>query len=239
MTQTTSSTRDETAPAGVLLEALDLTLAYGPVVALARASVVLGPGEVVTLTGPSGSGKSSLLLCLAGILRPDSGTVRYGGKAISRTSEDERSRLRRESFGFVFQFAELVPELTLWENVSLPLELNGVRRRDRLRQVEDMLGRLGIAEQAGRRPGQVSGGQVQRAAVARALIHRPRVVFADEPTGSLDRRNGELVLEALLNLAAEDGAAVVIATHDPTVAALGREVSMLDGRVAAARRKDI
>jgi len=215
-----------------VLTARDLRLVFGQTVALANVSVTVSPGEVISLTGPSGSGKSSLLYCLSGIVAPTQGTVSFDGTDITRASQAELSRLRRERFGFVFQFAELVPELTLRENVALPLELLRTPRRERLGRVEALLERLGILAQADRRPAQVSGGQAQRAAVARALVHRPAVVFADEPTGSLDSLAGQIVLQALLELADESDSAVIFATHDASVAASAtRRVVLQDGLV--------
>jgi putative ABC transport system ATP-binding protein len=201
-----------------MLSAHDLELRYGSTVALAGADATVDEGSVTALVGPSGSGKSSLLYCLAGLLKPDAGRVRLDGVVLTDLAERQRSDLRRQDFGFVFQFAELVPELTLRQNISLPLELNGVPRRERAARVDELLGLLGIADQANRRPALVSGGQAQRAAVARALVHRPRVLFADEPTGSLDSANGAIVLAALVDIARRHGTAVVLVTHDENIA---------------------
>ncbi|RJQ67002.1 ABC transporter ATP-binding protein [Pseudonocardiaceae bacterium YIM PH 21723] len=188
-------------------------------------------GEVVAIMGPSGSGKSTLLHCLAGILLPDSGSVRYQGQELTGLSEQRRSALRRSDFGFVFQFGQLVPELTAEENVAMPLLLARVGARRARCEAGEWLERLGVATVAGKRSGEMSGGQAQRVAVARALVSRPRVVFADEPTGALDSLNGEQVLHLLLEAAKETGAAVVLVTHDARVAAYSdREVIVRDGR---------
>jgi len=185
--------------------------------------------------GPSGSGKSTLLHCLAGILRPDAGEVRYRGSRLDTLPEEVRSRLRRDDFGFVFQFGQLVPELTAVENVALPLRLGGVRRRDAERRAREWLARLEVDDVAGKRPGDISGGQGQRVAVARALVTGPRVVFADEPTGSLDSLNGEAVMNLLVDTARQQGATVVLVTHEPRVAAYAeREVVVRDGRCLSA-----
>nr|WP_205864304.1 ABC transporter ATP-binding protein [Planosporangium mesophilum] len=214
------------------MSARDVGLTYGKTVALAGASATVAEGSVVALIGASGSGKSSLLYCLAGLLTPDTGEIRLDDVLLNNLSEDERSELRRKHFGFVFQFAELVPELTLRENIALPLELNGWRRADRKKRVDDLLQQLDIVEQADRRPVQVSGGQAQRAAVARAIVHRPRLLFADEPTGSLDSVNGAIVLSAMLQLAKENGTSVVLVTHDTSVAGQADEIiEMRDGRM--------
>lgn len=216
------------------LTARAITLSYGSDEVLRSVDVQLAPAEVVALTGPSGSGKSSLLYCLAGLVRPSSGSVRFDGRELTELSADEAAAVRRASFGFVFQQAELVPELTLAENVGLPLELVGSSRVDRRRRVAELLERLGIGEASRRRPDQVSGGQAQRAAVARALAHRPAVVFADEPTGALDSENGREVLRALIELAVDEGSSVLLVTHDHHVAAAAhRRVALSDGRVVA------
>ncbi|MFI0794246.1 ABC transporter ATP-binding protein [Micromonospora rubida] len=214
-----------------LLAAEDLHRAFGPTPALVGASFAVRAGEVVAVMGPSGSGKSTLLHCLAGIVRPDSGRVTYRGADLTAMSDRERSALRRGQFGFVFQFGQLVPELTCLENVALPLRLARVARREAERRATDWLGRLEVAEVAGKRPGEVSGGQGQRVAVARALVTVPRVVFADEPTGALDSLNGERVMSLLTGAARETGAAVVLVTHEARVAAYSdREVVVRDGR---------
>ncbi|GAA2531822.1 ABC transporter ATP-binding protein [Winogradskya humida] len=190
----------------------------------------VSPGEVLALTGPSGSGKSTLLHCLSGILAPDSGRVLYDGRELTTLTDRERSALRRREFGFVFQFGQLVPELTCQENVELPLRLSGVRRARARGPAAELLARLGVSEVAGKRPGQVSGGQGQRVAVARALVTGPRVIFADEPTGALDSRNGEQVMGLLVAAARERGSAVVLVTHETRIAAFAdREAVFRDG----------
>lgn len=216
-----------------LLAAVDVHLAFGLTLALTGASVQVSAGEVLALVGPSGSGKSTLLHCLAGILRPDSGEVRYRGARVDDRSDAARSALRRTDFGFVFQFGSLVPELTAVANVALPLQLTGTRRRAAQHRAQAWLERLGVVDVAGKRPGEMSGGQHQRVAVARALIGSPRVVFADEPTGALDSFNGELVMEELTSAARDQGSAIVLVTHDARIAAhADRVVALRDGRVA-------
>ncbi|MFP5225411.1 MAG: ABC transporter ATP-binding protein [Actinomycetota bacterium] len=217
-----------------VLRGHDLRLSYGSTVALAGATVEIRPGEVVVLTGKSGSGKSSLLYCLAGVLRPDGGRLIYGGASMVDMSDDQLSGLRRRDFGFVFQFGELVPELSVEENVALPLRLNRTPSSEIRPRVADLLDRLGIGAIAKKRTGEASGGQVQRAAVARALIHSPKVVFADEPTGALDTENSALVLNEFLRMARTIGSAVVMVTHETNVAAVGdRHLSVIDGVVHA------
>ncbi|NDZ80250.1 ABC transporter ATP-binding protein [Streptomyces sp. SID10853] len=218
-------------PAGSLLYADALHKAYGPTAALDGAAFSVHAGEVVAIMGPSGSGKSTLLHCLAGIVRPDSGSVTYQGRELSAMPDAERSALRRGEFGFVFQFGRLVPELTCTENVALPLRLNGVKRKEAERTAQEWMDRLEVAELGHKRPGEVSGGQGQRVAVARSLVTGPRVIFADEPTGALDSLNGERVMELLTQAARSTNAAVVLVTHEPRVAAYSdREVVVRDGR---------
>jgi putative ABC transport system ATP-binding protein len=218
-----------------LVEAIDLHKRFGSTVALAGVSLSLTAGETVAILGPSGSGKSTLLLCLAGILVPDKGEIRYRGRSLGEVSDAVRTKLRRDEFGFVFQFGQLVPELTAIDNVSLPLRLAGLKRRDAVERARTFLGSLGVDDVADHRAGEMSGGQAQRVAVARALVTRPRVIFADEPTGSLDSTNGELVMELLVATARNQGTSVVLVTHEPHVAAYAdREVVVRDGVLAHA-----
>jgi putative ABC transport system ATP-binding protein len=214
------------------LSAQDVKLSFGPTAALRGATLSIEPGEVVALMGPSGSGKSTLLHCLAGILQPDSGAISVGGKDLARISERERSALRLRTMGFVFQYGDMVPELSLVENVALPLQLTGTRSKEADRAAREMLGRLGVTDEADRRAGAVSGGQAQRAALARALVGRPQLLFADEPTGSLDTVTGEQALDLLVKLSHELGTTVLLVTHDNRVAAhADRLVTMRDGVV--------
>jgi putative ABC transport system ATP-binding protein len=214
-----------------LLSAVELTKSFGSTQALSGASMSIAAGEIVAVMGPSGSGKSTLLHCLAGIVRPDGGQVLYRDRELSAMSDGQRSALRRGEFGFVFQFGQLVPELTCLENVALPLRLDGHRRKDAQRRAAEWLERLEITDVAGKRPGEVSGGQGQRVAVARALVTGARVVFADEPTGALDSLNGERVMRLFTGAARDSGAAVVLVTHEPRVAAYAdREIVVRDGK---------
>ncbi|MFF1507452.1 ABC transporter ATP-binding protein [Streptomyces sp. NPDC058326] len=215
-----------------LLRATGLDKTYGSTPALAGASFSLRAGEVVAVMGPSGSGKSTLLHCLAGIVRPDAGTITYDGRELTALSDTARSSLRRTDFGFVFQFGQLVPELTCVENVALPLRLNGERRKAAEARAVEWLARLEVDDTAGKRPGEISGGQGQRVAVARALVTAPRVIFADEPTGALDSLNGERVMRLLTDASRDTGAAVVLVTHEARVAAYSdREIVVRDGAV--------
>ncbi len=215
-----------------MLTARDLTLSYGSTPALRGASLALDAGSSVALMGASGSGKSSLLHCLAGVLVPDTGDVHLDGVALSGLKDRDRSRLRLEKVGVVFQRGDLVPELTVIENVALPLQLLGVKRADARRRAQDLLADLGILDVADQRTSRVSGGQAQRAAVARAVVHEPGVVLADEPTGALDSLNSESVMDALTTLVRRTGATLLVVTHDNLVAShLDRLVTLSDGVV--------
>jgi putative ABC transport system ATP-binding protein len=217
-----------------LLEATDVHLSFGRSPALRGATLAADDGEFVAIMGPSGSGKSTLLHCLAGILTPDSGAVRFRGRRVDELADRERSRLRRTDFGFVFQFGQLIPELPAADNVAMPLLLAGTRRGPALRAARAWLARLGVAELAGRRIGELSGGQAQRIAIARALVTQPSVLFADEPTGSLDSLAGEQVMVLLTGVARDTGSTVVLVTHDPRVASYAdRVVRVSDGQVSA------
>ena len=219
-----------------LLNASGLNKRFDRDVALRQASIAVETGEIVAILGPSGCGKSTLLHCLATIIRPDGGEVRFDGARIDDLRDGERTRLRRESFGFVFQFNQLVPELSAIENAALPLLLAGVRRDEAERRAGEWLERLDVAEHAGKLVGSLSGGQAQRVAIARAVAHSPRVVFCDEPTGALDSLAGDHVMDLLCDLAADGGTSIVLVTHEPRVAARAdRELRMRDGAIAGAR----
>jgi putative ABC transport system ATP-binding protein len=222
---------------GAILEARDLALSFGETPALRGASFSVKRGEIVAVMGPSGSGKSTLLHCLAGILVPDSGGVFFDGERLDTMREQQRSRLRRDRFGFVFQFGQLVPELTAEENVALPLLLGGTRREEALRGARTWFERLELDGLERHRAGEMSGGQAQRVALARGLVAHPDVLFADEPTGSLDSLTGELVMGLMTNSARAEGTTVVLVTHEPRVAAYAdREVIVRDGKVTSAEQ---
>ena len=225
-----------TDPAPILV-ATGLVKRFGQTEALRGVDVALSRGEILAVMGPSGSGKSTLLHCLAGILTPDAGDVRLDGQRIDDLDEAARSRLRRTDFGFVFQFGQLVPELPAVENAALPLLLNGRSRSEAIETASTWLDRLGLEGLGARRPGELSGGQAQRVAIARALVMGPRVVFADEPTGSLDSLAGDLVMHHLTEAARSEGVAVVLVTHEPRVAAYAdREIVVRDGLISGAAR---
>jgi putative ABC transport system ATP-binding protein len=202
----------------------------GGVRALDDVSVAVAPGTFLAVMGPSGSGKSTLMHCAAGLDRPDSGSVVVGGTDISRLGEAKRTELRRERIGFVFQAYNLIPALTVTDNITLPLRLAG-KAPDRA-WLRELVDRVGLTGRLSHRPGELSGGQQQRAAIARALVSRPAVVFADEPTGALDLRTAGEVLDLLRDLVDGLGQTVVMVTHDPAAAARAHQaLVMADGRV--------
>ena len=235
-------------PGEVIMRARGLEMSFGQTHALRGVDLDLLAGEVLAVTGPSGSGKSTLLHVMAGVLVPDAGSVGYhGGKSpgggtadvaediavnIAVLDEAARSRLRLNEFGFIFQFGQLLPDLSALDNVTIPLLLAGTPRKKALTRAREALVELGLSEHLDKRPTQLSGGQAQRAAVARALVTSPRVLFADEPTGSLDSLAAERTMEVLLASVRSRGASLVIITHDARVAAYAdREVTVRDGRI--------
>ena len=191
----------------------------------------LPAGGFLAILGPSGSGKSTLLALLAGLERPDGGRVVLDGDDLGRMSEDERARLRAEKVGFVFQSFHLIPTLTARENVQVPLELRGEPARGR---ADELLERVGLRERGHHYPSQLSGGEQQRVALARAFSHRPRILFADEPTGNLDAASGARVIDLMSELNRELGTTLVLVTHDDQLAARAHRILRLfDGEVVA------
>ena len=217
-----------------IIEVRNVVKSFGQTPALRGASLTVRRGEILAVMGPSGSGKSTLLHCLAGILTPDEGEVWFDGHRLDTLSENRRSDLRRDRFGFVFQFGQLIPELTAEENVAMPLLLGGMRRGPALAAASPWFGRLDLDGLEHRRSGELSGGQAQRIALARGLVARPEILFADEPTGSLDSMSGELVMRLLTFAAREQGTTVILVTHEARIAAYaGREVIVRDGTVGS------
>ena len=217
-----------------IIEARGVVRSFGQTPALRGASLPVRQGEIVAVMGPSGSGKSTLLHCLAGILTPDEGEVWFDGQRLDTLRETRRSELRRDRFGFVFQSGQLVPELTAEENVALPLLLGGTSRAAALAEARAWFGRLGLDGLGNRRSGELSGGQAQRVALARGMVAGPQVLFADEPTGSLDSVAGELVMSLMTRAAREQGTTVILVTHEARVAAYAdREVIVRDGTVSS------
>ena len=201
--------------------------------ALRGVDLAVAPGTLVALRGRSGSGKTTLLNCIGGLDRPTSGRVWFEGQDVSRLSERKRVRLRRRRIGFVFQSFGLLPTYSASENVDLMLRLAGVRRRQRRQRVEEVLGLVGLQKWANHRPFELSGGQQQRLAIARAISTRPALILADEPTGELDSATGQQVLMLLRRIVDQEGATVLIATHDLTVDQFADEVHHLQDGVFA------
>ncbi len=202
-----------------------------PVHALRDVTLSIGAGEYVAVMGPSGSGKSTLLSLLGGLDRPTEGSYRFEGREVASLPDDELSRLRRERIGFVFQSFHLVPRMTALENVALPLLLAGVAPRERLARAAEGLGAVGLGARSDHRPDQLSGGEKQRVCLARAVVTRPGLVLADEPTGNLDSASGSEIV-ALLERLHEGGITLLVVTHDPGIGARApRKVRLADGRV--------
>ena len=202
---------------------------------LTGADLVVAEGEIVALVAPSGAGKSTLLQ-IAGLLeKPDGGEVRIGADRCGRLSDDRRTAIRRKTLGFVYQYHHLLPEFSALENVVLPQMIAGRPRRHAAERARDLLGRLGLAERAGHRPGQLSGGEQQRVAIARALANAPRILLADEPTGNLDSHTAKTVFDELVQLARGAGLAALVATHNLDLARrMDRMVRLEDGKIVAA-----
>jgi putative ABC transport system ATP-binding protein len=200
--------------------------------ALNGVSLTIEEGEFTALVGPSGSGKTTMLQLMGCLDRPDSGTVRINQQDVTHLNADQRAELRGRVIGFIFQFYALVPVLTAYENVELPLLLTGVGAKERRERVLEMLDAVGLANRADHRPNQMSGGQQQRIAIARALAPRPLMVLADEPTANLDTANGEQAMEIMKRLNEQTGTAFIFATHDPRVISYARRiVTMQDGKI--------
>ena len=201
--------------------------------ALKGVSLDDNPVEVLAIMGPSGSGKSTLLHSLASIINIDSGEIVFDGKRIDKLNDKDRSILRRTEFGFVFQFGQLVSELSVHDNVALPLLLNGIKRKDAYKAAKSWIHKVGLQGKEDNLPGELSGGQAQRVAIARAMVIEPKILFADEPTGSLDSLNSEKVMELFIKTAKENGTTVIMVTHEPSIAAYAdREIIVRDGQIS-------
>jgi putative ABC transport system ATP-binding protein len=219
-----------------ILQTESLTKVYGSnsheIYALNDLNLEVEKGEFLTIMGPSGSGKSTALYLMGGLDKPTSGKVWLNKSEMTALKDDDLSRLRRESLGFVFQFFNLIPVLSAEENVAMPLILDGVKRAEALQRANDALTKVGLPERATHRPSELSGGQQQRVALARALVTKPAVILADEPTGNLDSRSSDEVVLMLRQAVDEWGQTLVLVTHDPRVAAhADRIVFLKDGKI--------
>lgn len=226
----------------MLVEAKNISRSYGrdglKVDALQRSSLSIDDGDFIAIMGPSGSGKTTLMNLLGLLDRPSFGTVYVRGKQTGGMTEEQRSALRNQTFGFVFQASNLLPRYTAFENVELPLVYAGVPRRSRQERVAEALRSVGVEHRAAHMPAQLSGGEQQRVAIARALVNRPGIILADEPTGALDSERGKTILRLFREIN-ESGRAIVMVTHDPLVAAHAKQViRMCDGRIDSAGLPD-
>ncbi len=203
---------------------------FGPRTLFSQIDFEIEAGESIALLGSSGEGKSTLLHCLSGVEPVDEGEVWLADRALSELDRDSLSQLRCQHIGTVFQFFHLLPTLTAYENIELPLQLIDQSRSERRARIATLLGRMGIADRAKAFPSELSGGEMQRVAIARAIAHRPAILFADEPTGNLDRKSGETVLQLLKEIASEESTALLMVTHSEAAAAIcSRKLRLIDG----------
>lgn len=217
-----------------MIELSNIYKSYGLLNVLQGVSLSVGRGEIVAIVGPSGAGKTTLLQIAGSLDRPDSGSVIYDGVDITTLKEKRLAEFRNRNIGFIFQFHELLPEFTALENVAIPGLIGGRRRREVTEEARNLLDILGLSDRLRHRPSELSGGEKQRVAIARALINSPRIVLADEPTGSLDSHNREEIHRIISDLCATRGQTFLIVTHDSTLAAIAhRVVNMDDGRVSS------
>ncbi|MDE6533964.1 MAG: ABC transporter ATP-binding protein [Muribaculaceae bacterium] len=215
-----------------MIEIRNVTKSYGPLTILHDVSLNVPDGEIMAIVGPSGAGKTTLLQIAGSLDRPDSGKVIFDGTDIFSLKDKKLSQFRNSNIGFIFQFHQLLPEFSALENVAMPALIAGMKRKEAFANAETLLKKLGLAHRLTHKPAELSGGEKQRAAIARALINNPEVVFADEPTGSLDSRNRKEIQEIISELRLELSQTFVIVTHDRDMASIAdRVVEMADGRI--------
>lgn len=215
-----------------IIRTKDIKMSFGKTEALRGITLTVTKGEILAIMGPSGSGKSTLLHALAAIIPPDSGEIYFGERRLDTLNDTQRTLLRRTAFGFVFQSSQLVPELTALDNVAVPLLLNGESKRSAYQQARIWLENVGLQEQVDTLPGELSGGEAQRVAIARAMVVQPKILFADEPTGSLDSLNSERIMELFITTVKKQGTTVIMVTHEPSIAAYAdREIVVRDGQI--------
>lgn len=215
-----------------MIEIRNVTKSYGSLTVLHDVSLSIPEGEIMAIVGPSGAGKTTLLQIAGTLDRPDSGSVLFDGTDVLRLKDRTLSEFRNRNIGFVFQFHQLLPEFSAEENVALPAWISGRRKKEGLEEARHLLDALGLSDRLRHKPAELSGGEKQRCAIARALINHPRVVFADEPTGSLDSHNRDEIQNIISRLRDELGQTFVMVTHDPAMASIAdRTVQMTDGRI--------
>lgn len=215
-----------------MIELRDISRRFGPLSVLDQVSATIEKGEVVSIVGPSGAGKTTLLQIAGTLDKPDSGSVVYDGVDVFAYSERRLAEFRNQRIGFVFQFHQLLPEFTALENIAIPSLIRGDKRADAFRRASELMEFLGLSQRSGHKPAELSGGEKQRIAVARALVNRPDVVFADEPSGSLDSKNKEELHRLFFDLRAEFEQTFVIVTHDESLASMcDRTLKMRDGKI--------
>ena len=215
-----------------MIEIRNVTKSYGSLTVLHDVSLTIPEGKIMAIVGPSGAGKTTLLQIAGTLDRPDSGSVLFDGTDVLRLKDRKLSEFRNRNIGFVFQFHQLLPEFSAEENVALPAWIAGRRKKEGLEEARHLLETLGLSDRLRHKPAELSGGEKQRCAIARALINHPRVVFADEPTGSLDSRNRDEIQSIIFRLREEHGQTFVMVTHDPSMASIAdRTVQMTDGRI--------
>jgi len=215
-----------------MIELDNITRSFGTLQVLKGISLKVDRGEIISITGPSGAGKTTLLQIMGSLDKPDSGSVVYNGQDITRMSEKEISAFRNKHIGFVFQFHQLLPEFTALENITIPMLIGGSNMRQASSKAKELLELMGLADRAGHKPSELSGGEKQRIAVARALANQPDVILADEPSGSLDTKNKEELHKLFFNLRDQLGQTFVIVTHDESLAAMtDRTIHLLDGAI--------
>ena len=217
-----------------MIEIRNITKSYGPLTVVDNVSLSIPEGEIMAIVGPSGAGKTTLLQIAGTLDRPDNGQVLYDGTDALKLKDRKLSAFRNANIGFIFQFHQLLPEFSALENVALPALIAGNKRKEAFQKAKKLLEEMGLASRIDHKPAQMSGGERQRTAIARAIINNPRIVFADEPTGSLDSRNRDEIQDIMLSLRNERAQTFVMVTHDPSMAAIAdRTVTMTDGRITS------
>lgn len=221
-----------------MIEIGNINKSFGNIHVLNDVSLTVPDGEITAIVGPSGAGKTTLLQIAGSLETPDTGYVEYDGTVITRLKEKKIAKFRNQNIGFIFQFHELLPEFTAQENVALPALIGGTSRKAAMKKAEELLALLGLGDRLRHKPGELSGGERQRAAIARALVNDPRVILADEPTGSLDSRNREEIQSLISMLCIEKGHTFLMVTHDSSLSSIAHSVvAMRDGRIESIERK--